>query len=299
MKATGSSYEAELLDSDLLSEPSTPSPGGASAPVKPSALSSRPSAPRASAARVSAPPEALAGVVAELALPVVQERSEVRTALVVDVVLRHDEAPKSETSLVFLSDPDSPRAASYRILRQKLKDRGDPRVIVVTSAGRREGKTTCAANLAMALGEHGRGKVLLMEANFRYPRIASLLGFTPPACVAEQLVARGRNTVEAWKVASCFAPSLHVLAMDPAAGGKWLLNGFALCAAIERLRGEYDYVIVDAPATLGSADVNVVQDAADGVLFAARSGRTSGADLRHAVQQLAPADVLGVVLVDA
>jgi Mrp family chromosome partitioning ATPase len=218
-------------------------------------------------------------------------------AVVVSLV--HDTPPADSSELVFLSDADSPRAASYRILRQRLKDKGDPRVIVVTSAGRGEGKTTCAINLSMALAEHGRASVLLLEANIRRPRLAAALGFTPPSCLAEQLASRGKHTDAPWVVAACFSPQLNVLAMEPGAGGKWLLNGFALGAAIEQLRSEYDYVIVDAAATLGSADVNVIQDAADGVLFAARSGKTSGAELRRAAQQLAPADVLGVVLIDA
>jgi len=56
--------------------------------------------------------------------------------------------------------------------------------------------------------------------------------------------------------------------------------------------------VIDCPAVLGSADVNLIQDAADGVLLVARKKTSTVRDLRRAVEQLTPAKVLGTALLE-
>jgi Mrp family chromosome partitioning ATPase len=74
----------------------------------------------------------------------------------------------------------------------------------------------------------------------------------------------------------------------------------ALALAVERIhQSGYDYVVIDAPSVLHHADVNVVEEAVDAVLLAARAGSSRGRLVRRAVEQLGPEKVVGVVLVDA
>ncbi|MGZ3406379.1 MAG: hypothetical protein ACXVAN_08035, partial [Polyangia bacterium] len=61
----------------------------------------------------------------------------------------------------------------------------------------------------------------------------------------------------------------------------------------------YDYIVIDTPPVIGAADVNLIEDSADGVLFTAWSRTTSSRSLRQAIEQLAPAQLLGVTLLDA
>ena len=68
---------------------------------------------------------------------------------------------------------------------------------------------------------------------------------------------------------------------------------------MERLRlGGYDHIVIDSPPILGSADVNLIQDAADGVLITVRGRVSTARDLRRAIDQLSPARVLGSVLLE-
>lgn len=214
-------------------------------------------------------------------------------------VATHKPPENPDERLILVREPDSARAASFRVLRHRLQERGDPRVIAVTSAGPREGKTTCAVNLAMALGECGRARVLLVEANLRTPALAPLFGFLPPECFTAQMARHKEKPLDAWSVVEVFSPSLHVLAVKPDAPGRPLLDGPALAIAIEMLaQAGYDYLVIDTPPVLGAADVNLIEDCADGVLFTAWSRTTSGRALRQAVEQLAPAKLLGVTLLD-
>jgi Mrp family chromosome partitioning ATPase len=215
----------------------------------------------------------------------------------VEVALFHSNAPPAGTRLLFIHESDSMRAASYRVLRQRLRENGNPRVIAVTSPRPREGKTRCALDLAMALAEHGRGHVLLVETHLRSPSIAKRLGFEPPACFADQMAQHQRNARLPWRVAAAFFPSFHVLALAPNAGN-WLLHEASFSLANEQLRrAAYSHIILDCPPVLESADVNILSDFADGVLFAAHARTTTGQSLRDAAKQLAPANILGTVLI--
>src|SRR5512142_1138229 len=81
------------------------------------------------------------------------------------------------TRLVALADPHSPAAEQYRVLYHRLvrlAARRPARVVAVTSAGRGEGRTTTAANLAFTAAGEGRS-VVLVEADLRRPALASLL----------------------------------------------------------------------------------------------------------------------------
>src|SRR5580700_9675186 len=77
---------------------------------------------------------------------------------------------------VMLTQPVSPQARSYRLLRHQLLTHLDPRVVVVTSALNGEGKTTCAINLALCIAEETLASVLLLEANPHRPSLAQVFG---------------------------------------------------------------------------------------------------------------------------
>jgi Mrp family chromosome partitioning ATPase len=214
-------------------------------------------------------------------------------------VATHKLPDDPDARLVMVRQPDSPQAASYRVLRHRLQERGDPRIIAVTSAGPKEGKTTCAVNLALALGECGRARVLLVEANLRSPSLAPLFGFMPPQCFSVQMQKHREKPAEGWSVVEVFSEYLHVLAVEPSDRGRPLLDGPAFAIAIEGLsQAGYDYIVLDTPPVLGTADVNLIEDSADGVLLTAWARTTPSQRLRQAIDQLVPSKVLGVTLLD-
>jgi Mrp family chromosome partitioning ATPase len=214
-------------------------------------------------------------------------------------IATHKAPPDPDPRLVLLREPDSARSAAFRVMRHRLVDRGDPRVIAVTSAGARDGKTTCAANLALALGELGRAKVLLLEANFRAPQIAVMFGFLPPECFSAQLQRHRDKPLDPWSIVEVFSPSLHVLAVKPGEVNRPLLDAPAFAIAIEMLqRIGYDYIVVDTPPVLGAADANLIEDYVDATVLACRSGQTLGRSLRAAIEQLSADKLLGVALMD-
>ena len=88
--------------------------------------------------------------------------------------------PAAAGRLVMRDDRKGPQAEAFREVRANLRlvdrDAEHPhRVILVTSAGPGEGRTTTACNLAFATAAAG-ARVLLVDADLRRPRVAAVFG---------------------------------------------------------------------------------------------------------------------------
>ncbi|KYF62977.1 CpsD/CapB family tyrosine-protein kinase [Sorangium cellulosum] len=236
-----------------------------------------------------------------------------------------------DPNIVMVHAPYSPQADAYRTLRRKLP-LGAGTTIAVTSASPGEGKTSCAINLALALRETVRGRILLVEANIRKPGIARALRFDPPSCFSEQVQRHVNNRYAPWVVVEQAAPApavapsddtaeslerngpsgsrspdprlalqtpVHVLAVDPSKERPPILDAVAFASAIESLkRAGYAYIIIDTPPVLGSMDVNVIADSVSGVVMTSLVKKSTRKAIRQAIEQLRPAPILGVVLLD-
>jgi len=199
--------------------------------------------------------------------------------------------------LALVADPDSERSASFRVLRHHLLEVGRPQVVVCSSPLHGDGKTTVALNLALALAECGRAKVLLCDAHLRRPQIANVFKLVPPWCFAEQLAAHRNQPMLPWSLVEIPQLWLHVAAVSPRIEKTQLLDAPAFAIAMERLRLAYDHIVIDAPPVLGSADVNLMSDAADAVLLAVHARRSTARDLRKSIEQVGASKVVGTVLV--
>jgi Mrp family chromosome partitioning ATPase len=193
-----------------------------------------------------------------------------------------------------LAWPQSPQARSYGLLRHRLRASSDPRVVAVTSAGPAEGKTTCALNLALAMAEEDLARVLLVEANPLRPSFAEVFSL------------RLRSSLNAWTLDAMSGSwpiavvNVADTRLDIAASqvGNRGLDRTNFGVAMGDLRDAYDYVVIDTPAVLESGDANVAAECADGVIVTAIARKSSRAALRRTIDQLGPATILGVVLLD-
>jgi Mrp family chromosome partitioning ATPase len=211
---------------------------------------------------------------------------------------KHTVPSERKWPLVLLNPKLLPQSASIRSLRHRLADRGEPRVIAVTSATRREGKTFTAVNLALSLAEVRRSRVLLLEANPYQPALASVFGVSKHICFFEQLEQHKKDFLMPWKVVELSTYDLHLLAVDPRSNKMRALEGGSFAHCLDSLRGAYDYIVVDAPSVSAGPDIPLLEDAVDGLVFVARADRSRAKTLRYALDQVSSQDLLGVVLLD-
>ncbi len=192
----------------------------------------------------------------------------------------------------------SPFAEAFRHLRTSLlylsPDR-PLRTIQVTSPGPEEGKSTVAANLAVAFSQLDR-KVWLVECDLRRPHLALALQPETEFGLSELLVdgIPLERAVHRTEVANLWFVPAGRTPPNPAE----LLGSRKMRAFLSGDTDGADYVILDAPPVLPVTDAAVLAPAVDGVVLVVNLRRTHRDAARRAKQQLEAvgARVLGVVV---
>jgi len=179
---------------------------------------------------------------------------------------------------------------------------GDRQVILVTSPAPQEGKSTVITNLAIALAEIDQ-RVLLVDADLRRPRLHTILNQANTWGLSDLL----RETVpcEAYPPEALsrktHIPRLSFLPSGPgSANVSRLLYSARMVTLLERLRNEFDAVLIDTPPVLRVADARILSRLVDAVVLVFRAGCTTRETAAMAVnifdQDGVP--VLGTVLND-
>ena len=189
---------------------------------------------------------------------------------------------------------------AYRILRTNVTRAGGggaPGSIVVTSAAPGDGKTTIAANLALAFAREGR-RVLLVDCDLRRAAVHRLFKVRKSPGLAQVL--DGRASLE-----ECIQPSsvdgLFLLpAGDADVESGRLLERTTFRRTVDQLTNAFDMLIIDSAPVLAVADAAMMSPIVDGVLVVVRAGVTDRDDVVEAMRQLdtAGAVVLGGVIND-
>ena len=206
---------------------------------------------------------------------------------------------KEAVELVTQTRPHSQMAESYRALRTSLllSNLGaPPKVIMVTSALPQEGKTTTSINTAFVLAQKGV-RVLLIDADLRRPTIHNTLGMGPHSGLSNVLT--GSTSLEQAITQTALLPNLFVLpAGTPPPNPAELLGSSDLKDMLDRLKEQYDHIVVDTPPALSVTDAVVLSPRADAVVLVIRSGQTTKQVLRRSRDVLAQvnAKIVGVLL---
>ncbi|MEB3293012.1 MAG: polysaccharide biosynthesis tyrosine autokinase, partial [Synechococcales bacterium] len=142
------------------------------------------------------------------------------------------------------------------------------KAIMVTSGVRREGKSSVAANLALAMAQ-GQRRVLLVDADMREGCQHHIWNISNRVGLSNVLV--GQVGLE--DAIATIRPNLHVLTVGTMPPNPLvLLDSSTMANLVQRLREQYDFVIFDAPNLLGTADSTVLNRMVDGSLWVMRLG---------------------------
>lgn len=206
-------------------------------------------------------------------------------------------APEQEVDprVVALAAPEGPAAEQFRLLHlriERLRRELPLQAVAFTSAVAGEGKTLTAANLAASAVRRGKSTILV-DCDLRRARLAGLFGVADRPGLAELLA--GGTSIEA---AIRRGPSgLGILpAGSPPADPGGLFAGGSLRDLLDRLRREYEEIVLDLPPVLPFADALAAAAVADGVVVVVRNGETPAELVEEAVAALADTRLLGCVL---
>ena len=183
----------------------------------------------------------------------------------------------------FANDPRSPFAEAVRSTKMSIQLAGtadQAKSFLMTSTKPSEGKTTMAANLALAFAGSGE-KVILIDADMRKPKLHEFFenySVAGSPGLSRFLAGVGSKGLVCQNGMGnlCFIPAgpippnpVELLASDR----------FALL--IETLTQRFDRVIVDGPPCLGFADSMVVSRHVGGVVLVSSMGETTRDAIRN------------------
>jgi len=157
---------------------------------------------------------------------------------------------------------------SFRSLRTSLlsKYQGDAtKILIVTSAQPLEGKTTTAANIAMALA-YGGSRVLLVDADMRRPGLHRPLRLTNERGLSQVLTgqARVRDVIQRTVDPNLLAITAGRSPLNPSE----LLSSERMKTLLTNLaHGPFNWIIIDTPPVLAVTDAVILAPLVSGVTF--------------------------------
>lgn len=186
---------------------------------------------------------------------------------------------------------------NFRILRNNIfltAQKPHPRVIVITSPGAGEGKSTMAANLAITTAMSHK-RVLLIDGDLRHPSVHLTFGLSND--VGLSTVLQGEAVLDD-AVQPSSLENLQVLSAGATPDfPPELLASPAMTDLLASVREEYDTVLLDSTPVVNLSDGAQLASLADGVIMVVSAAKTERGKLLEGLRILEQVGVpvLGIV----
>lgn len=204
-------------------------------------------------------------------------------------------------SLVPFFEPSSLVTEQYRSLRTRLVSQNpqyEHRILAITSAVPKEGKSVTTLNLGYILAEIRHLKVLVVDGDFRRSSLAQMLNQPEEPGLAEVL--SGEVSYEE-AIRNTPLPNLKFMPAGSTKGrsAPELLTAAAASPTFRRMQNDFHYTIVDTPPATTVTDVGIIGQMCSGVIVIVRLNRTHQAAAKRAVRllQVNNIPILGCLIV--
>ena len=207
---------------------------------------------------------------------------------------------KIQRRLITHEDPKSPISEAYRSLRTSLMytkmDETKCNIILVSSAGPGEGKTTTIANLAITYANLGK-KTLLIDSDLRKPVIHKIFKVDKSPGLTSYL--SSNNEVLENLVINSDVENLDFLTsgITPPNPSE-LLDSKKMISFIDNIRDKYDVVLFDSPPLIAVTDPFILMKYIDQFILVVRAGVTEKGSLERALSIFEQTDnkIAGVIM---
>ena len=192
-------------------------------------------------------------------------------------VITHGEKGKNEVPALLLNSPlvSMDFAEASRRMATRLESHmrhKDCQVLLVCSVEENEGKSTVAANIALALAEHGR-EVLLLDGDLRKPaqfKVFDKREQAVPSFPSFSDVLEGSAALENCLAQNKTSAVWELFQYKPVSQAGELLSSLRLHQILEELRGRMDVIVVDCSPIVAAADAEIWMHQADTVALVVR-----------------------------
>lgn len=205
---------------------------------------------------------------------------------------------QNQRKLVTYFEPKSPISEQFRTVRTNIQFSSvdeEIQVIMITSSGPSEGKSTTAANMAVVFAQQGK-RTLFIDADLRKPSSHYTFSFTNNSGLTSVLTKQSA-LIDAVKIVEPLG--LHVLTSGPIPPNPAeLLSSRMMKELLDLAKMEYDVIIIDTPPVVAVTDAQIISNLCQGVVLVVSSGRTETDAAVKAKELLenTGTKILGVVL---
>jgi protein-tyrosine kinase len=195
----------------------------------------------------------------------------------------------------------SAAAEHYKILREQvhgLTSANGSYFLSVTSPVKRDGKSTVAVNLAVAMALESDEKVLLIDCDLRNPQLHNYFSLRRNPGITDFLTSGSNATIFSY-VQQTSLPGLQLLSAGTATSiSSELLASDRMKNLFNEVRQQFPghRVIIDTPPVLSTSDALVLARHVDGILMIVRAGKTPRDCVTEAMQVLKSDKIVGFVL---
>ena len=203
-----------------------------------------------------------------------------------------------QESLIVDSKSRSPFAEAFRVMRTNIKfaELENPYgIILITSTGPGEGKSTNAANLGVVMAQANH-KVLIVDCDLRRPTLHKIFKLNKSVGVTNVLL----DDLDPSDLAQeTEIPGLYILPSGPIPPNPAELVGSQrMQVLLTRAKEKFDYVLVDSPPIIAVTDATLLSTLVDGVLLVVKKGFTRTELVKEAKAKLEKigANIIGVIL---
>lgn len=204
-------------------------------------------------------------------------------------------------NLITVSLPKSVNTEQFNTIRTNIEFSSidkERKSLMFTSSMASEGKSTVAANTAVAFARQGK-KVLLVDADLRRPTINATFSIQNPVGLTNFLTEKNLNINDA--IYRTSIKNLYVMPSGPIPPNpSELIGSKKMSRVVEALDSAFDLVIYDAPPVLSVTDAQILSTKVDGTILVVRENKTEKVLVKQAVRliQHVNGEILGVVLND-
>ncbi|EYF03218.1 Non-specific protein-tyrosine kinase [Chondromyces apiculatus DSM 436] len=188
--------------------------------------------------------------------------------------------------LIVHEQPFSGAAEAARAVRTNLLFMAPDnpyRVLLITSAGPSEGKTTVVCCIATAMAQ-AEQRVVMVDCDLRRPRLHRVFGKSTNVGVTTALL-EGKLPDE--ELMRTEVPNLWVLPAGPLPPNPAeLFHSERFKVLLEQLTARYDRVIIDSPPIVAVTDAAILSTLAEGTVLVTRAFKTQRELARHGVRSL-------------
>lgn len=206
---------------------------------------------------------------------------------------------RNPPAMQVLRQPTSAYSEALRRLHigvELSESASSPKTVLISSATPSEGKSVMVASLGRLLASNGK-RVLLIDCDWRSPRLHQIFRCSNRDGLASLLIDKESNLEN----------TIHhdaLSGVDVMPSGAWsprsahMLSSDRMRQLLEALERHYEFIILDTPPALVTADVLALSRLVEKVVFVVRWGHTRQEAVLEALKQIldAQGDVAGVVM---